>query len=85
MPTANRFVSKESLLRWKIVNNVAATLRKKPTSYTTAQPEATRLVLNFLNGMEHCKDAESIRKFMAREEVIEVPVARKDGKGTGTL
>jgi len=65
----------------KVVNDVAATLKRKDApTFPGATPEATRLLLNFLHGLQHRMDAESILETLARGEAIEAPVAKKRGR-----
>jgi ParB-like chromosome segregation protein Spo0J len=64
----------------KVVNDVAATLKKNPPSFPGAKPEATQLLLNFLHGLQQGMDAESILEAMAKGEAIEAPVAKKRGR-----
>lgn len=64
----------------KVVNDVAATLKKNPPSFPAAQPEATRLLLNFLHGLQQGMDAESILEAMASGEDIQAPEVKKRGR-----
>ncbi|MBX2979064.1 MAG: ParB N-terminal domain-containing protein [Flavobacteriales bacterium] len=64
----------------KVVNDVAATLKKNPPSFPGAKPEATQLLLNFLHGLQQGMDAESILEALVKGEGIEAPVAKKRGR-----
>jgi hypothetical protein len=59
---------------------VAATLKKNPPSFPAAQPEATRLLLNFLHGLQQGMDAESILEALASGEDIQAPEVKKRGR-----
>ena len=65
----------------KVVNDVAATLKRKDApTFPGAKPEATQLLLNFLHGLQQGMDAESILEALAKGEAIEAPVAKKRGR-----
>jgi ParB-like chromosome segregation protein Spo0J len=64
----------------KVVNDVAATLKANPPKFPGARAEATQLLLNFLHGLQHGMDAESILEALANGEAIAAPVAKKRGR-----
>jgi hypothetical protein len=51
-----------------------------PSGNTAAQPEATRLLLNFLHGLQHGMDAEPILEALASAEDIQAPAVKKRGR-----
>lgn len=64
----------------KVVNDAAATLKNNPPAFATAQPEAARLLLHFLHGLQQGMDAPSILEALATGQAIEAPVAKKRGR-----
>ena len=64
----------------KVVNDVAATLKKNPPSFHNTKPEATQLLLNFLHGLQQGMDAESILEALASGEDIQAPEVKKRGR-----
>jgi hypothetical protein len=63
---------------------VIRAIRTHLPTFPAAQPDATRLLLNFLHGLQQGLDAESILETLAKGEEIEAPVEKKRGRKKST-